>query len=430
MRRPGARMKGIPRHHEAPTPAWPQKGLPVDTDPVHVTGAVIGRNLFDGSLVLPTMVLLESALDHDIRLMARYFAAAGVSHAPHGKTTMSPSIWRRQLDAGAWAITVATAWQAAVAVAAGVPRILIANEVVDAGSLAWLRASLALDGPEIMTQVDSAEAVALLVSTLDGSLRRLPVLIDVGQTGARTGARFVEAALSVARAVAAAPPLRLAGVTAFEGASPGSTPAGKAASMDELLGMMREVAERIAGDVAADGGTELVVSAGGSKAFDIVIERLGAPYASRLPVRLVIRSGSAVTHDHGLYAATSPLRAPKGGWPALRAALEVWAPVLSRPEDALAILGAGRRDLPYDAGMPIAIKVRHLAGVVEAAVGIEITALNDQHAFARLAQGADLRVGDLVGLGISHPCSAFDRWRWIPVVDDDYRIRDLYETVF
>jgi D-serine deaminase-like pyridoxal phosphate-dependent protein len=409
--------------------AWPQKGLPVEAD-VTFADALVGRNVFDGTFLLPTMVLLESALDHDIELMARYFDAAGVSYAPHGKTTMAPRIWERQLAAGAWAITVATAWQASVAATAGAPRILIANEVVDAGSLAWLRTSLERDAPEAITQVDSVEVVALLASVLEGSPRRLPLLIDVGQVGARTGVRSVEAAVKVARAVVDATPLRLAGVTCFEGAAPGATPSDQQDSMEALLTMVRVVAERIAELVAADGSTELMVSGGGSKAFDLVIARLGAPLATPLPVRLVVRSGAVVTHDHRLYASSSPLRAATDEWPALRPALEVWAPVLSRPEDDLAIIGAGRRDLPFDAGMPSVVKVRRGSGVVEAAVGIEVTGLNDQHAFARLSRGANLSVGDLVGLGISHPCSVFDRWRWIPVVDDGYDVVDLYETVF
>jgi D-serine deaminase-like pyridoxal phosphate-dependent protein len=418
-----------PIHGHVPTAIWPQKGLPAGADPTDAA-AIVGTNLFGGRFLLPTMVLNESALQHDIDLMARYLGAAGVSYAPHGKTTMAPRIWQRQLAAGAWAITVATAWQANVARAAGVPRILIANEVVDAGSLAWLRASLEPGGPEVIAQVDSVAGVALMSSALTGSPRRLPILIDVGQVGGRTGVRSVPAAVDVARAVADEPALRLAGVTCFEGASPGSGSSDQVASMERLLESVREVAERVAATVAADGSSELLVSAGGSKAFDLVIARLGVPVASPLPVRLVIRSGAVVTHDHGLYASSSPLRVAGDDWPALRAALEVWAPVLSTPEDGLAMLGAGRRDLPFDAGLPSALKVRRASGILEAATGIEVTALNDQHAFASLARAASLAVGDLVGLGISHPCSAFDRWRWIPVVDDDYEVVDLYETIF
>jgi D-serine deaminase-like pyridoxal phosphate-dependent protein len=56
--------------------------------------------------------------------------------------------------------------------------------------------------------------------------------------------------------------------------------------------------------------------------------------------------------------------------------------------------------------------------------------LNDQHAFVELPAGFDLRVGDWLSFGISHPCTAFDKWHLIPEVDDGYRIVDFIETCF
>ena len=49
---------------------------------------------------------------------------------------------------------------------------------------------------------------------------------------------------------------------------------------------------------------------------------------------------------------------------------------------------------------------------------------------SRFWAGEDLRVGDLVGCGISHPCTAFDKWRLIPVVDDNYGVVDAVLTYF
>jgi hypothetical protein len=70
--------------------------------------------------------------------MATYCADHGVLLAPHGKTTMSPQLFRRQLAAGAWAVTAATAWQASAMTEMGVRRIVLANEVVDPGSVRLL----------------------------------------------------------------------------------------------------------------------------------------------------------------------------------------------------------------------------------------------------------------------------------------------------
>mgnify|MGYP000908490021 CR=1 FL=1 len=42
----------------------------------------------------------------------------------------------------------------------------------------------------------------------------------------------------------------------------------------------------------------------------------------------------------------------------------------------------------------------------------------------------DLSIGDLIGVGISHPCTTFDKWRVMLVVDDDYRVVDTLTTWF
>ena len=61
---------------------------------------------------------------------------------------------------------------------------------------------------------------------------------------------------------------------------------------------------------------------------------------------------------------------------------------------------------------------------------MSVSALNDQHAYVRLDAGAELQVGELVAFGISHPCTTFDRWRAILVVDDDDNVVDLAHTWF
>ena len=157
-----------------------------------------------------------------------------------------------------------------------------------------------------------------------------------------------------------------------------------------------------------------IVTAGGSAYFDLVADGLG-PLTDRATV--VLRSGAYQVHDGGHYAEVSPLR------DRLRAAMHGWARVLSVPEPALAILDGGKRDFPYDLDLPMPQR--------GAAAGDRILKLNDQHAFLESSTAA---VGDVVRLGLSHPCTAFDKWRVIPVVDDadadDPLVVDLVRTYF
>ena len=177
----------------------------------------------------------------------------------------------------------------------------------------------------------------------------------------------------------------------------------------------------------------VLLSAGGSAIFDLVVPCL-RPQLSR-PVRGLLRSGCYVTHDHGFYkrmvaAVNTRLRCQDG----LQPALEVWTAVQSCPEPGLVILNAGRRDLSYDMGLPTPIHVcpRGTRTVRPAPPDWSISALNDQHAYLRGSgpEHAALQVGDRVALGISHPCTTFDKWRWMPVVDDDYRVCDALVTCF
>jgi D-serine deaminase-like pyridoxal phosphate-dependent protein len=90
----------------------------------------------------------------------------------------------------------------------------------------------------------------------------------------------------------------------------------------------------------------------------------------------------------------------------------------------------GKRDAPYDEGLPVPLRIRRTSGGVDSAEGLSVTRLNDQHAYLRVSPEVEVRPGDLVCFGISHPCTAFDKWRTIPVVDDDDTIVDVLHTYF
>jgi D-serine deaminase-like pyridoxal phosphate-dependent protein len=236
--------------------------------------------------------------------------------------------------------------------------------------------------------------------------------------------------MAVADAVRAASCLELAGVEGYEGAINAPTLHEKIDAVDAYLRRVRELTEELARSGAFEGLDEIVVSAGGSNFFDRVVEILSSPWDVALPVRVVLRSGSYFTHDVDGYQRVSPLAERGGGADRLHPALELWTMVLSRPEPELAIANFGKRDVSYDLRLPIPFAVRR-DGQTRCVEGqIEVTQLNDQHAFLRVDPDLDLRPGDPVGLGISHPCTAWDKWRLVPLVDDDYRVIGAIRTFF
>src|ERR1700735_2426284 len=122
------------------------KAFPVTDRPVRIGDAgEQGWHALRAPFSTPVMVLKDRALQHNIDLMAAYCSARAVSLAPHAKTPLSPQIAARQLAAGAWALTVADVHQPRVLRSAGAQRLLVANEVADAASAAWLARELDAD---------------------------------------------------------------------------------------------------------------------------------------------------------------------------------------------------------------------------------------------------------------------------------------------
>ena len=405
-------------------PAEPtDKGFGLVSSPASLATA---RPALDAAgFTYPLLTLREPALAGNLGAMAAYCARAGVELAPHGKTAMSPELAARQLSSGAWGITVATIGQLRMYRAFGFPRLLLANELVDEGGIAWLAGELAADpGFAAYCYVDSADGVAILdrVLTAHPAGRRLPVLVEIGV--GRTGCRTDEQALAVARAAAATPTLTVAGVAGYEGTIGG----GPAPRLDLVTSFCRRLAS-LAGAVAEAAGTggEFIATAGGSVYFDVVARELKAAGLDGLTV--LLRSGGYLFHDHGICQASTPAARGVAGAPVFRPALELWAQVLSRPEPGLALLTAGRRDAGFDAGLPVPLRMRHRDGAASALAG-QVTELNDQHAYLRLDPGTALAPGDLVCLGISHPCTTLDKWRLIAVLDDDDRVIDAVHTFF
>ncbi|MFI1178578.1 alanine racemase [Streptomyces sp. NPDC020799] len=406
------------------------KGLPPDAEGLTVGElAAERRSLFTGGFTTPVLALSAEALDHNLALMERWSAEHGLAFAPHGKTSLAPQLLERQLEHGAWGITAAVPTQVRVYRAFGIQRVFLANEVVDAAALRWLAAELAADPDfRLVTYVDSVRGVELMDAALRaaGATRRLDVVVELGAEGGRTGIRTEADGTAVADAVAATETLRLVGVAGYEAEIPDADGDLVRAWLRRMTAMAVEFDK--AGRFA--GVEEIVVSAGGSAWFDAVAEVFGELPPLSAPVLKLLRSGAYVTHDDGSYRRKTPFnRHPEEG--TLRPAFRLWAQVVSRPEPGRAYLNAGKRDAAYDLDLPQPQVVRSARdGSLRPATGMTVVGLADQHAFVSLPEGAELEVGDWVGLGLSHPCTVFDKWQLIPLAAESGVVTDYVRTFF
>ncbi|MFD7883291.1 alanine racemase [Streptomyces bauhiniae] len=403
------------------------KGLPPDA-----AGLTVGelaaerRNLFTGGFATPVLALSAERLAHNLALMETYAARHGLAFAPHGKTSMAPQLFARQIEHGAWGITVAAPHQVWVAREFGIERIFLANELVDAAALRRIAAELAADPDfRLITYVDSVRGVQLMDAALTGAARPLDVVVELAAgEGARTGARTEAECAEIAAAVAATGTLRLVGVAGYEGEVPKADPERVAAYLRRLTAL---AAALDAGGLFEE-ADELVVSAGGSAWFDTVAEVFAeVPELSR-PVLKLLRSGAYISHDDGHYRRITPFnRVPEEG--ALEPAFRLWAQVVSRPEPGQAFVNAGKRDAAYDLDKPEAQVVRR-DGTERPATGVTVTALSDQHMWLATTPEADVMVGDWIGFGLSHPCTSFDKWQLIPVAEADGTVVQYVRTFF
>jgi D-serine dehydratase len=424
------------------------KGIPLATGRVRL-GDVgkQGWNLLRGDLMFPVLALRDSRMRQNLRVLRDFARHHQVDLAPHGKSTMSPQLYQDQLEVGgAWGITAATVQQCAVVAASGVPNVIIANEIVGRANVAQLaELKRAYPRTAIYSLVDSVEVVEQLVRHGRPALAsgtRFQVLLELGYAGGRTGARTMDRALAVLDAVRAhRDVLELAGIECYEGTINLEGADETIQIVDRFLEFVLEVLDRARQRDAFTGRGEVLLTAGGSSYFD----RVAATFtpARRGPgTRVVLRGGSYLTYDHGFYRRKMGELRHRGGIAtaagvldptvALQPALELWALVQALHDPGTAIMTMGIRDLPYDLGYPFPLRqYRGERPLAEAAdTGYAIVNSNDQHCYLRYPAEADIQIGDLFAFGISHPCTAFDKWDVLFRVDEEFNVIGAVKTFF
>jgi len=402
--------------HSASAPL--EKGVPL-TQPANLLHDV----------PLPAAAIFETPLAHNLAWMQRFADDHGAKLAPHGKTTMAPALFKRQLEAGAWGITLATAVQTAAAHAHGIERVLMANQLVG-----WPNMRLVADaienGLEYYCVVDGVDNVRELGVFFSERGLTLNVLVELGIEGGRCGCRDAEQVEALVAEIAAQPALALMGIEGYEGMiAGGNEVAAVRAYGERLVETVRRL--RASGVLKREAP---IVTASGSKWFDLIAEAFDTAEL-REHYTPVLRPGCYVVHDHKLYAgAMAEVKARHPQLPGeLQPALEVFAHVQSLPEPGLAIVALGKRDIGHEPDLPLPQRLYPQGAEHTAPIDIgdwRTTHIMDQHTFLAVPEGAQVAVGDVIAFGTSHPCLTFDKWRRMLLVDERLVVREVMETCF
>ena len=390
----------------------------------------INPNLLNEEISLPALVIDKKKLLNNIDWMQTFANTYGVDLAPHGKTSMTPEIFKLQLEAGAWGLTVANAVQAHVAYQAGAQRIIMANQLIGKANIELISDLIASDDIEFYCVIDSVENVKTLNEHFTKKQQSLNVLIELGVHHGRCGCRTKEQLHSLLDALESMPSIRLSGIEFYEGVIHSES------AEQDVRSFIQHAASIF---TSASFQSKLkskypLFTGAGSAWYDVVCEEI---QKANLPENTVsiIRPGCYVAHDVGIYqeAQNDVLKRNAiacGQRTQLESCLELWAYVQSVPENGVAIIGFGKRDSAFDAGLPIP-NLHYKPGTLSpkgAPSSWRITDVMDQHAFMEF--NGELEVGDIVSFGTSHPCLTFDKWREINVIDEKFDVIERYKTQF
>jgi D-serine dehydratase len=407
------------------------KGLGVFDRPLdaeHI--ASLGWNLLREDLILPAAVLYQDKLRYNLEWMREFASAYGVRLAPHGKTTMAPKLFEMQLQSGAWGITLATVQQTLVAHAHGMQRVLMANQLVGKANIAAIARLLQDSQFDYYCLVDSAAQIEQLGEFYSKNGLRLQVLIELGVEGGRTGVRSSDQLQSVLDSLARCKgSIVPCGVEIYEGVLEDE------AAIRRFLRHAVSTTRRLVRENRLQRSPILLTGAG-SAWYDVVAEEFSTA-AFDGNVEIVLRPGCYLTHDVGSYrkaqarilASNSVAQKMNRG---LQPALQVWAYIQSVPEPQKAIVAMGKRDAAFDSGLPVPALHFRPGSTEPKAVASRwsLTKMMDQHAFLQIDAHDDLRVGDMIGFDICHPCLTFDKWRTIPLLDAGFQVVDVVQTFF
>lgn len=283
-------------------------------------------NLLEEDVSLPAAVLYSDRIEHNLKWMQAFVGEYGVKLAPHGKTTMAPQLFRRQLDTGAWGITLATAHQVRAAYRGGVHRILMANQLVGKRNMGMIAELLTDANFEFFCLVDSADGVDQLGEFFSSVRKKLNVLIELGVPGGRTGVRDDAQRDAVLAAIARwQGTIELAGIELYEGVLQDET------KVREFLKSAVDVTRKLIAD-GKIARKPAILSGAGSAWYDVVADEFAK--ANSDAIEVVLRPGCYLTHDVGIYKkaqneifARNPIAKKMGQ--GLKPALQLWAYVQS-----------------------------------------------------------------------------------------------------
>lgn len=345
----------------------------------------------------PALLLDLDAFEFNLKTLNASLKGSNVKVRPHAKSHKCPEIARRQMAAGAIGICCQKVSEAEAFVRAGVTNILVANEVVGEAKIRRL-AQLA----KVATMgvcVDNTTSVRALEVAMAGVDALINVLVEVDVGAGRCGVLPGADTVALARAVAASPHLRFAGLQAYHGAAQHlRTPQEREVAIRSAVDKVRQCAEAL----GAVGLPPQIIAGAGTGTY---LHEAGSGLYNEL------QTGSYIFMDadygRNLEADGQPVRT-------FRQSLFILATVMSKPLAGRAVVDVGLKAHSVDSGMP---------GVADLE-GARYTKASDEHGVLEIT-GVDPRLGQKVRLIPGHCDPTVNLYDWLVCYRGD-RVEDIW----
>ena len=402
---------------------------------------ITGWNILAEEVSFPVAVLNDKVLEKNAQWMQTFSDIAKVKLAPHGKTTMAPELFKLQQQMGCWGISLATVPQVITAYQHGIKRIILANQLIGRHHFELISALLKEGDLEFYCFVDSIENARALGEYFSGKKITLNILLEIGVIGGRCGWRDTSKIEQLCDAIKEYEVLNISGLSFYEGVIHGKN------AIHEIVCFIHNV-KSLAAQLQNKGiaqSAQFIITGAGSAWYDVVAKEL-TNNDEDSNYTVIIRPGCYLIHDTGIYQDAQQIVMQRSELVAqlacedtgeLTSSLEIWAYVHSIPEPGLAIIGLGKRDVAFDAGLPTpSLYFRPTNGSTEnsrptkADPNWQVVKVMDQHCMMTIPNDAKLLPGDLISFSTSHPCLTMDKWRLIGLVDDNFVIKKQIATYF
>ena len=393
-----------------------------------------GWNLLAEEVSFPVAVVNEQSLIKNAQWMQSFSENAQVQLAPHGKTSMAPELFKLQLEQGCWGISLATVPQVFNAYERGVKRIILANQLIGQYHFKVIADLLEKGDFSFYCFVDSVENAQQLDNYFSQRGVSLNILIELGVEGGRCGWRDFDDMSALVNVITQSQHLKLCGLSFYEGVIHGEYAQEK---ICQFIDNVKKLANELVA-LNAFASNDVILTGAGSAWYDVVAKQLMVD-ANNNPInyQVIIRPGCYLIHDTGIYqqAQTNVLERSQLACDVageLISSLELWAYVHSIPEPGLAIIGLGKRDVAFDAGLPTPEYVYRPGEKSPSKVNEpwQVTHIMDQHCMMKINEDSLLKSGDLVIFSSSHPCLTIDKWRQLGVIDEHFVINKTIATFF